>query len=112
MSILKDLLAARGSVQEAATTITEAKHRSMDELLDLWQDQNNIHHFEGSRGVRALDKLARDLGYSGTDEFLMDNSGAIAAIFEWIKEFDAPEWIEKLEADLPPADHDDEDEDD
>jgi hypothetical protein len=24
----------------------------------------------------------------------------------------APEWIEKLEADLPPADHDDEDEDD
>jgi hypothetical protein len=115
MSFLKDLLAARDAAQAPITQIAEAsgRQRSMDELIDKWQDMNRYYHFEGERGVRALEALTKAIGYrGGLHEFLADNSGAITAIFEWIKELGSSEWIEALEDEVgPDEDHHDGDDD-
>jgi hypothetical protein len=62
------------------------------ELLDLWQTQNKVWHFEGDTGIDGLNKLAEALNYRETNfrygepvlRFLSDNPGACEALLEWI----------------------------
>lgn len=87
-------------------------------IIDRYLDQENLNRTEGQAGVRNLAKLVNALGYQdfnrygqmpgGTSlgdifAFLEDNSGAIEAIVEWIKERNVPEWKEAIESQL----HDD-----
>jgi hypothetical protein len=85
--------------------------RDADELLEAWQDEHKVHHFECS--TKNLRRLLDIIGYESIDEFLSDNSGAQAAIVEFIAEWvpRIPEWEEGLRGDLLASD-DEEDEDD
>lgn len=83
----------------------------MSEIREKWEDQNKIHCYEGSTGVRNLEKLCNALGYNGRNgqfvnadgiwNFLADNSGAIEAILNFIDESNVPEWKEALSEELP-----------
>lgn len=88
------------------------KYEEMDltEIINEWQDKNKAHHFEGSTGVRKLEKLCKDLGYDngaflGSEvsllNFLADNPGAIDALINWMGEQDIEEWKENLVSTLP-----------
>lgn len=76
------------------------------ELVDKFFEQERIHSFEGRRGVEALCKLARGLGYKDEMyfgqlnsscsigdliQFLEDNSGAVAAVIDWVRDNNFPE---------------------
>jgi hypothetical protein len=74
------------------------------DLIELWCEQNRVHRWEGETGVRNLDKLVRELGYTydGIREFLGDNPGAVEGIVEFIKEWmgrtksDSDGWYARL----------------
>lgn len=105
MTLLKDLLALR---EPASTPITEARGgKSMQKLLDKWQDQNNINSFEGPSGRRNLEKLFAVLGYDSAENFLDDNPGAITAIMEFIASANVSEWEENLQDEVGDDDQDD-----
>lgn len=78
-------------------------HRDGTRLVEAWQDENKVYHFEGS--TRNLEKLVRAIGYDDLDYFLSDNPGAQEAIVDFICEWTNrnTEWRENLEAELPPA---------
>ena len=78
-------------------------------LMDRYIDQNQLHCFEGDRGVRNLTKLVNDLGYPSLEEFLADNSGAIEAVIEFVTDCGA--FDEKLEEIVGNDQDDDEGED-
>ena len=71
----------------------------------------------GPSGVRNLEYLAEDLGYTSGSfignhplfNFLADNPGAIQAIIDWIGDQNIPEWAENLECVLGDKDEDHED---
>lgn len=68
------------------------------ELFDTYLDQKRMWHFEGDRGVRDLTKIVRTVcGYTDLHQFLVDNSGAVEAIVNWIREANCPEWLESLQ---------------
>lgn len=100
MTLLKDLLALRDT-QPVAAKLNEVRRRGndMDGLLDAWMDANKAYSWEGSRGVRNLTKFVHDLDseYSDLDSFFSDNSGAIEAVLEWIREIGVPDWTKSLE---------------
>lgn len=71
----------------------------MSETLDKFCSQNNLHNFEGRRGLEALCIIARGCGYKDPMywgqltssavvgdliQMLEDNSGLIEAMLEWI----------------------------
>lgn len=76
--------------------------KDLSELVDQYIEQNKLYSFEGQRGVRNLTKLVEAIGYnsrfnnSSIEAFLEDNSGAIEAMVEWIRERNSPEWQESL----------------
>ena len=83
----------------------------MAEIREKWEEQNKIHRYEGTTGVKNLEKLLGAIGYSegnylgrGNEliNFLSDNSGAIEAILEWIDTAGehVPEWKESLSEEL------------
>jgi hypothetical protein len=73
-----------------------------DELVNKWMDREKAHSFEGSTGVRNLEKLVKTLGYRDINDFLMDNSGAIEAVIEfitkWVDRND--DWAEALQPEI------------
>lgn len=82
----------------------------MSEILEKWQDYHEISRFEGTSGVKNLEKLLKSLGYSrgnyvgyGNEiiNFLSDNPGAIEAILNFIVETNDKNWNESLIEDLP-----------
>lgn len=101
---------AKNDFKELTESLLENEHeeeddyeedRSFDEVVDEFLDKKGIHQFEGPRGLRNLDILAKGLGYrGGSSEFFEDNSGALEAVIEWIKQFGdrVPEWKESLES--------------
>ena len=100
------------------TVVTEATQRrppsnlddlDLSELLDKFMGQNNLWHFEGYQAERNFAKLVGALGYSNTEEFFGDNSGAYEAVIEWIKDRNAPEWKESVADHLLPSDDDEDD---
>ncbi len=70
------------------------KQLEFGELVEKWQVDNKIYHFEGTTGVDRFEKLCKVLGYTDGNyfnaspilNFLSDNSGAIDALVNWIKE--------------------------
>jgi hypothetical protein len=86
----------------------------LGDLVEEFQDHEGIYSFEGERGIANLEKLVAALGYRshgfkyGTlvEVFLADNSAAIEAIVEWIKEQHSEEWKDALESELPEKDED------
>ncbi len=78
-----------------------------NELFDKYLDDNRMYRFEGTDGVRKLDDLCANLGYTrgqfiGANpimNFLADNPGAMEAIVEFIRDQidHLPEWQENLE---------------
>jgi len=108
-------------VNDQDKTLYETEERSMNEVVDLYVEQNDLGSSEGWKGVENLCKLVRAMGYKDTQylgqfnggsigdliEFLKDNSGCIDAIVEWIGDSGVPEWKETLEAEL---EHDEDDE--
>jgi hypothetical protein len=81
--------------------------------LDQYIEQEDIWQLEGEQGVRNLKNIITTIGYSGyggvLDNFLADNSGCIEAMIEWIKANDySGEWNTYVEAELAPAEEDEE----
>lgn len=70
----------------------------LDTLIDNWMDKEKIYHMEGPAGYRNLSKLIRLLGYREMTDFLEDNSGAVEAIIDWVKNQNFPEWKNGFEA--------------
>lgn len=76
-----------------------------EELIDNYFQKRKCFIFEGDNSCRYLEMLFRDLGYKNEpykygnpiERFLSDNSGAVDAILDWIKNNDNPDWREKLE---------------
>lgn len=95
--------------------------KTTDQLVDMWMDQNIKGSMEGSSGVRRFEKLCEAIGYRegnflgsevAIQNFLADNSGAIEALIDWIKEQDCEDWNESLADSLDVSLEDDEDDDD
>lgn len=92
-----------------ADTMIEDDEKTLSELLQEYCEEERIHHFEGARGVRSLEKITKALGYddrfAGTiDNFLQDNPGAQQALYDWIADQDLPEWRECIISELPEQD--------
>ena len=85
------------------------------EKVDKYLEQTCAWNLEGERGIKTLTGLVKVLGYNDAwgdnlKEFFADNSGALEAVIDWIREQDVQEWDENLGAVLVP--NDDEEEDD
>lgn len=89
----------------------ETEHKSLDELVDEFLDNEGYHSLEGRRGLTALCALVGALGYKDHNHslqlsssasvgdlvnFLEDNSGAIEEVVEWIKRQHSSEWESNL----------------
>jgi hypothetical protein len=83
--------------------------KDISELFDQYLDRNRMFHFEGTDGVRKLDSLCGDLGYTDGQfirespimNFLADNPGATESIIEFIRDHIShiTEWQYNLELD-------------
>ena len=79
---------------------------SLEKGIERYLEQNNIWHFNGDRGIEALNKLIKIIGYdedgfrygSSLERFLGDNPGAIEALLSWIGSQHCPDWEENLNA--------------
>jgi len=97
--------------------------QTLTDLIQEWQDEKKVHHFEGSRGFENLCKLTRAIGYRDPLNqmqfrdgcvgdlmcFFEDNPGAMEAVINWIGEQDNDEWKESIESELPEKEVDEED---
>lgn len=87
--------------------------RDLDELVDAYMEQENLHRLEGRKGVEAVCQLAAALGYKDPMYFgqltskatvgdllcmMEDNPGMVEAMVEWVRESNSPEHKESLEA--------------
>lgn len=62
--------------------------------FDKFLELNEIHHWEGERGMENFEKVCKEMKYRGTgfrwgtpiEEFFGDNPGAIEAVMDWIRE--------------------------
>lgn len=78
----------------------------MDELIEQFCDQENLHSFEGDSGLDKFEKVIEALGYRPhgfkhgdlISVFLSDNPGAVEALMNWIKEQNCDEWMESIES--------------
>ncbi len=88
---------------------------SLEEVVDAYFNNNNMHRIEGRRGVENLCRFARDLGYKDPQYWgqltskaavgdlimmLEDNSGMIEAMIEWVKTTNNSEFKTNLEMHL------------
>lgn len=87
------------------------------ELFDAYIDQEKLYRTEGRRGLEHLCQLVRAIGYKDQQHFgqlnqkaaigdlicfLEDNSGAIEAIQNWIREQNSAEFSEALKSNMEP----------
>jgi hypothetical protein len=92
----------------------------LSKLIQEFVDDNDLHPFEGDKGVENLNKVARAIGYephgfaygSSLEVFLSDNPGACEAILHWMGEQNVQDWKDNIESELPEKDEQDDDEDD
>lgn len=113
MDLIKELIALKSEqqVEEQTEQVNEGRgDHDLGELIDQYIDQERLYSWESTRGVRNLQKLVRilDPHYRDIDTFLEDNSGAIEAIVEWIKDRNVPEWAENVKEELHEDDSEDE----
>ena len=112
MDLIKELIALKSEQQVEEQQVNEARDdHDLGELIDKYIDQESLYSWESTRGVRNLQKLVKilDPHYRDIDTFLEDNSGAIEAIVEWIKDRNVSEWAENVKAELHEDDSEDED---
>lgn len=98
---------------------------SLNDALNNYIDQENLHRNEGSTGVKNLCRVLNAMGYQDKQYFgqfhqrgsfgdlicfLEDNPGAIEAIYSWIGEMDNSEWQENLEEQTDESEDEEEDE--
>ena len=83
------------------------EEKELGDLIEEWQDVNQVYHFEGDSGLEKFELLCKALGYGHQFRFgdpiqamLSDNPGAIEAIIEWMSDRNPPEWREALVAAL------------
>lgn len=85
--------------------MNENENETLDEVIQKWQNANNIHRYEGTKGVDNFQKLCRAIGYEDGNyfgynneivNFLSDNPGAIEAMISWIAERENPDWKQNL----------------
>lgn len=102
------------------------EEKTFSELLDEYQDQEKMWHFEGDRGLDKLNELTKAIGYRGhgfkygssLEEFLSDNPGACEALVEWISEngehgsVEDDSWRENLISNLNEPEEESEDDQD
>lgn len=90
-------------------TIAEYEEMDPSEKIDLYLQQNEMWHFEGSEGVRKFEDLLRALNYNDCGgfmgdhpihNFLSDNPGAIERLIEFIHEYAGEEQVEGLDVEL------------
>lgn len=88
-------------------TTDNDSEKTFSELLDEYQEQEGISHFEGSSGLKSLNKICNALGYggspfgqSGLEQFLEDNPGAMCAIVEWISDSSGDNFRDELISNL------------
>jgi hypothetical protein len=98
-SLLIEELKRRGYVVEVKSDDEDIKELDLGELIDKYTDTRRMWSFEGSRGVRYLKDIIQvlDHNYRDFDEFFSDNSGAIIALLEYIKEAKVREWRDNFE---------------
>ena len=79
------------------------------EALEQFMQQERMFSMEGERGVEQLERIVEVLGYGtgfmrgrALEHFLSDNSGAIEAVVEFIREWADrnSEWEDALQAEL------------
>lgn len=91
--------------------IAELEDMNLGELVDKFMDKSNHHHTEGRRGLETLASICNAIGYKDPNgygqinrstslgdifTFFEDNSGAIEAVIEWVKDRGANEWEDSL----------------
>lgn len=89
-------------------TNEEMENAEPVEIFEEYVNQKSSFHFEGDSGLEHLNEMAKDLGYkengfrygSSLEQFLSDNSGAQAAIIDWIRENMDKNWAESLSNEL------------
>lgn len=81
---------------------------NLSDLLDEYCNQEKLWHFEGDSGLEDVNKVFKALGYKGhpfrygspLEHFLSDNSDAINALLDWVREQNFPEWRSEVESQL------------
>lgn len=101
--------------------------KDLDELLEHYIDQEELHRTEGRRGIENFARIVRTLGYKDFQfygqlsngaalgdifDFLEDNSGCLEVMIEWIGKQNVPEWRENVEAMLEEEPEEEEEEED
>ena len=94
--------------------------RDLNELVQAYMDEN-VRSVEGRRGVEAVCKFARALGYKDPQYWgqltstacvgdliymLEDNPGMVEAMFEWVRTQRSPEMVSALEEVVKPEEAD------
>ena len=65
---------------------------TQDELLYEFMDREELYSTEGPKGVQNLGKIIRTIGYDNIESFLMDNSGVVEEIVNWIAFNEVDDW--------------------
>jgi hypothetical protein len=86
----------------------DTEEMSGAELLEKWQDQNKVYHFE--MNTKNLSKIVNVIGYgddmfgTAVENFLNDNPGAQLAIVEWIAgQLERGDWRDTFLAEVEPS---------
>lgn len=79
------------------------------EIFDAAMEAEGVYATEGNRGVEALNKMAKMLGYGdphqhSLEAMLADNSGMIEAMFKWARDNLSQEQMDRLESYIPADD--------
>lgn len=84
--------------------------QDINELFDKYLKDNRMWRMEGTDGVRNLETICANLGYTSGQfiganpimNFLADNPGAMEAIVEFVRDHigHIPEWQESLELEM------------
>jgi len=72
----------------------------MRDLIEQYQDATHTWRTEGCNGVQNFNKLIEVLGYDDVYDFLMDNSGAIDALVNFIGDSGINDWEDSLNIEL------------
>lgn len=111
MSFLQDVINKR--VASETVQVQEGRSDTVRSALSKYMDGNSMFSFEGTRGEKHFDDIAKTLGYRNTSDFFSDNSGAYEALIDWIGSQRNAEWVEALsEGGGGFMDDDDEDDED
>src|ERR1700748_3885353 len=93
---------------------TDDSEKDFCDLLEEYQVQEGISHFEGDSGLKSLNKICRAIGYeespfacgSSLEQFLKDNPGAMCAIVDWLGEQSCESFREELISNLKEPEED------